>query len=437
MIRVNDIQEKLRGLIGWQQNDDAGDFMIDEDLTQSESGVYYQQIHPLLTLRNLKCIAPDFDNTKFPDYDTGKVYRKGAIVSKDGVIYRLIAEINVSGEQRIAPGDNPEVWEAYDPFSAWLRNKTDASTIKAISSFCSNKLADVMARNLCENKVLFTGAGRTADTIANSSKLVGFEIVPVRSLGVTVKINRIGLQFTQPGVYKMYLMQSGCDSPVKELEFTKQYANTVEWFSVDDIVLPFRPEYGDAGGSWYLVYRQDELPGGAMAISKNRDWSKAPCRSCSVSDYTSWQAWSRYLELHPFYVNGVDSESDMALWDVEDNTYTYQTNYGINIEVTVACDITDFIIEQRSIFVDVIAKQLAVDMLREFAYNANVRTNRNSINASKMDILYELDGDSSSMKESGLSNQLAKAYKAINLSTKGIDRICMPCKNNGIKFRTV
>ena len=162
-------------------------------------------------------------------------------------------------------------------------------------------------------------------------------------------------------------------------------------------------------------------------------------------------AWSKYLEIHPFFVNeelvdavnfNDDFNEDFAkcplhLWDVENNQYTYDNNYGLNLEVTVSCDITDFIVEQRMMFQDVIAKQVAVDMLREFAYNSNVRTNRHSINASRLDILYEVDGDSSSMKKSGLSYQLDMAFKAIKLSTSGIDRVCLPCRNNGIKYRTV
>ena len=162
-------------------------------------------------------------------------------------------------------------------------------------------------------------------------------------------------------------------------------------------------------------------------------------------------AWSKHLEIHPFFVNeelvdavnfNDDFNKDFAkcplhLWDVENNQYTYDNNYGLNLEVTVSCDITDFIVEQRMMFQDVIAKQVAVDMLREFAYNSNVRTNRHSINASRLDILYEVDGDSSSMKKSGLSYQLDMAFKAIKLSTSGIDRVCLPCRNNGIKYRTV
>ena len=49
MVRANDIQEKLLRLIGWEQNYDTSDLKISDALTVSESGLYFQQIHPLLT----------------------------------------------------------------------------------------------------------------------------------------------------------------------------------------------------------------------------------------------------------------------------------------------------------------------------------------------------------------------------------------------------
>ena len=124
-------------------------------------------------------------------------------------------------------------------------------------------------------------------------------------------------------------------------------------------------------------------------------------------------------------------------FDPEIMNFTYDANYGINLDVSVYCDLTDFIIKQKQLFQDVIAKQVAVDFLREFAYNPNVRTNRRSINASRTDILYELDGDSSSMKHSGLNYELDLALKALNFSTQGLDRVCLPCVNHGLKYRTV
>lgn len=435
MVRANDIQEKLLRLIGWEQNYDTSDLKISDALTVSESGLYFQQIHPLLTLQNMSCIAPDFNNITFPEYNSEKEYSKGNVVGYQGTQYKALQK--AQGKQ---PDIESEYWVETNLFSEWLESKTKASIQKAIARYCNEKTVEGTNKPLCESRTLFDGTGRLVDTVKNKKNLVGFEIIPVRAKGVTTKINKICLQFTKAGEYTLYLMHSSMDAPVKIIKLNKIQDNSAEWFTVDDLYLPYQSEDNDAGGSWYLCYFQSELPEGSQAIRKNKDWSKEPCGSCSRRELLAWMAWSKYLEIHPFFVNeeliNIEDES-LHLWDVENNQYTYDNNYGLNLEVTVSCDITDFIVEQRMMFQDVIAKQVAVDMLREFAYNSNVRTNRHSINASRLDILYEVDGDSSSMKKSGLSYQLDMAFKAIKLSTSGIDRVCLPCRNNGIKYRTV
>ena len=435
MVRANDIQEKLLRLIGWEQNYDTSDLKISDALTVSESGLYFQQIHPLLTLQNMSCIAPDFNNITFPEYNSEKEYSKGNVVDYQGTQYKALQK--AQGKQ---PDIESEYWVETNLFSEWLESKTKASIQKAIARYCNEKTVEGTNKPLCESRTLFDGTGRLVDTVKNKKNLVGFEIIPVRAKGVTTKINKICLQFTKAGEYTLYLMHSSMDAPVKIIKLNKIRDNSAEWFTVDDLYLPYQSEDNDAGGSWYLCYFQSELPEGSQAIRKNKDWSKEPCGSCSRRELLAWMAWSKYLEIHPFFVNEelINTEDEsLHLWDAENNQYTYDNNYGLNLEVTVSCDITDFIIEQRMMFQDVIAKQVAVDMLREFAYNSNVRTNRHSINASRLDILYEVDGDSSSMKKSGLSYQLDMAFKAIKLSTSGIDRVCLPCRNNGIKYRTV
>lgn len=435
MVRANDIQEKLLRLIGWEQNYDTSDLKISDALTVSESGLYFQQIHPLLTLQNMSCIAPDFNNTTFPEYNSEKEYSKGNVVDYQGTQYKALQK--AQGKQ---PDIESEYWVETNLFSEWLESKTKASIQKAIARYCNEKTVEGTNKPLCESRTLFDGTGRLVDTVKNKKNLVGFEIIPVRAKGVTTKINKICLQFTKAGEYTLYLMHSSMDAPVKIIKLNKIRDNSAEWFTVDDLYLPYQSEYNDAGGSWYLCYFQSELPEGSQAIRKDKDWSKEPCGSCSRRELITWMAWSKYLEIHPFFVNEelINTEDEsLHLWDVENNQYTYDNNYGLNLEVTVSCDITDFIVEQRMMFQDVIAKQVAVDMLREFAYNSNVRTNRHSTNASRLDILYEVDGDSSSMKKSGLSYQLDMAFKAIKLSTSGIDRVCLPCRNNGIKYRTV
>lgn len=432
MVRANDIQEKLLHLIGWEQNYDTQELKIADALTVSESGLYFQQVHPLLTLQNISSIAPDFKNIVYSEYSNEKRYDKGSIVKYDGNLYKSLQQTTGN-----LPTDQ-EFWSETNPLSEWLEGKTKASIQKAIVRYCNEKIAKGTYRTLCENRTLFDGTGRLTDIIANKNNLVGFEIVPIRSKGVTTRINRIGIQTDGVGEIKLFLYHSSTESPVKVITVNKT-SKGFQWFVIPDLYLPYESEETESGGSWYLMYEQSKL-GNMHAIRKDKDWSKEPCNSCSRREMQAWMAWSKYLEIHPFKISeeSLQYEEDKPLlWDIENNMYTYDNNYGLNLDVSVNCDITDFIIEQRMLFQDVIAKQVAVDMLREFAYNPNVRTNRHSINASRVDILYEIDGDSSSMKKSGLSYQLDSSFKAIELSTEGIDRVCLLCKNNGIRYLTV
>ena len=436
MVRIQEIQEGLLHLIGWRQSYDANDGVISEALTQSESGLYYQDAHPLLTLQNLQSIAPDFSNISYPAHSTKKMYAKGVVVTNSDKHYKSLKAV----PENIQITDT-EYWIETNPFSEWLETKTKACITKAISCYVNEKVAKGTYKALCEKKTLFDGTGRIYDTIKNKNNLVGFEIVPIRAKGVTTKINRIGLQFSEPGDYTILVMHSSLMEPYYQETFTKRIGNNIEWFTPSqELYLPYETDEIDAGGSWYICYVQSQLPTGSQAIRKSRDWSKGPCNECSRHEYETWHIWSKYLEVHPFYVNEelvpiVDEQ--VQLWDVENNLYDYSTNYGLNLDITVACDMTDFIIEQRQMFTDYLSKSLAIDFLREFAYNPNVRTNRHSVNASRPDILYEIDGDSSSIKKSGLSYQLELASKAIQVSTEGIDRVCLPCVNHGIKYRAV
>ena len=427
MIRIADIQEKMLHLVGWKQSYDLSDIMLSSNLTQTESGMYFQQIHPLLTLDNLQSIAPDFQNYNWQVHDANKTYKSGEVVRVDDSLYKAIQ--NVPAETDILDAD---YWTETNPFSEWLEEKTKASIVKLVNKFINTKLADKATKSLIENKTLFDGTGRLTNKVENRNKLVGFEIDTVRSKGVTVKIDKIGLQMTEPGSYTLYIFHSSNPEPIYTLTFEKTKANSLEWFKPkDDILLPYESASTDAGGSWYLVYKQTELPENAQAIYKDRDWSTGPCKACSRSEFLSYQAWSKYIEVHPFYI------SEDEEFDPEIMNFTYNKNYGINLEVSAYCDLTDFIIKQRAMFQDVLSKQVAIDFLREFAYNPNVRTNRHSINASKLDILAELDGDANSMRQSGLSYELDIALKALSVSTQGLDRICLPCVNNGIKYRSI
>jgi hypothetical protein len=124
------------------------------------------------------------------------------------------------------------------------------------------------------------------------------------------------------------------------------------------------------------------------------------------------------------------------LFDIGRLAYTNTNNYGINAEITIGCDLTDFIIEQRAMFASVIQKQVAVNALRTLAMNPDVRVNRHQVNATRDQILYEVDGNPQG-RVSGLAAELATAYRALALDTQRLDRVCLCENNHGVKYRTV
>lgn len=428
MYRPTEIQTGLFGLWGWRQNQDTTKFTISDSLTVSSSGQFYQDVHPLVTLENVKSIAPDFAAVFYPAWVIDTQYRVGDRVLFDSKNYRAKTD-NIGLE----PETNPVAWERFDAFSEWLEEKTKSSILKVIRSFWDEKMVDRTAKNILESKALFNGTGRITDLIPDGENLVGFEIVPIRSNGISTKIEKIGLQFTGTETMTIYLMHSSQKLPIKQVELTRTKNGSMEWFDLTDWYMPYVSDDTDAGGSWYLVYDQSALTT-AQAINKSKDWSKGPCSACDATEMSSYNIWSKYLEIHPFKISGVDA---IEIWDVAENLYTYSSNYGINLQISIECDLTDVIVAQKKAFQSIIGLQVAADMLREFAYNPNFKIGRAQQNFSRLEILYELDGDSQSYKKSGIVHDLNKAMEAVKLDTTSLSRVCFPCNNKGIRFRTV
>jgi hypothetical protein len=430
MYRANDIRD-VRNIIGWRQNFNNNDYTIDTDLTVSEFGQYFQGFHPLVTLDNMKSIAPDFSKVTFPDWAIGTAYAIGDKVAYSGIDYEALTA-NTGQQPDTATTD----WKVYDAFSDWLRTKTEDSLLNLISSVQTEKLSLKSAKNLVENKVLFDSAGRINNSLANTDLLVGFEIIPIRSKGVTTKIERIETRFAGPVEdLKVYVMHSSQKEPVKEITLARTKADSSEWFvPAEDIYLPYMGPTG-AGGSWFICYDQREVSPTTEALIKDYDWSTGPCRTCSTNVYQSWVAWSKFLEVMPFNY-GLDSVG-VEMWDISKNIYPSRTNYGLNLEVTVQCDTTEIIQEQRKVLETAFGLQMATDAIKEMAFNPAFRINRTEQNFSQQELLYILDGDSSSNKKSGLVYELEKAKKALSFDFNEMSRVCFTCKNGGVKYRSV
>lgn len=440
MIRINEICEALKNVCGWEQSYDPAK-AIDDNLTQTESGLYFQGAHPLLTLDSMAAIMPDDWGIQYPVWDAltqwkqNKVVQYGNDTNGNKLFWKAKAD-NVGEE----PTEDSLFWSKYNILSDFLERMTRNGIATAIQTFTQIKQLDKETRNLLERRTFFDGAGRIRATLQNNHKLVGFEIVPVRAMGVTAKIEKIGLQMTGgTGVVRMYLFHSSQIDPIKTLDLNFTVTNGgFQWFPLTDCYLPYISDKNNAGGAWFLCYNQDELPAGMEAINVSKDWSREPCGTCNIGSVEVWRELTKYLQVTPFMYHAPETFAEYPeLWDIAYTMYTRTQNYGLNCEITIGCDLTDFIISQRQIFQTVIQRQVAAIALRTLAMNPNVRVNRNQSNATRMDILYELDGNTSGVRPGGLGYDLKKAYEALRIDTQGLDRICLSCNNRGVKYRTV
>jgi len=440
MLRQDTIMQNMLHLVGFQK-DTEDEVVIANSLLRSDSGLYFQQGHPLITLKNLASVAPQFTSEYgvYDDFVIDTEYKAGEKCmygAPNKVTYRALVDVT-----QITPGTEQAKgkWEEYSKLSEWLENKVASSTLKALQMFFTEKMSAGTARSLLDDKILYDGTGRLTDLSKNTNSLVGFEITQPRSKNATVKINKIGLQCLQPGTIDIYIMHSSQDEPIKVIPFVKTKSNSLEWVTVDDLYLPSVGAQSD-GGSYYICYRQSQLINGNAAIYKSMDWSAGPCPTCSRQMISSWQTMSKYVQVQPFKVQDEWTEQSKKMWDVANNQYMYSDNFGINLDLSIMCDFTDFFVAHKYEFETLILKQFTIDMFKEFIYNPNARVNRNSVIAAKGELQYELEGDAGGFggkAPSGLMYEYKKTLKALKVDMNGIDRYCMPCKNNGIKYGTI
>ena len=458
MIRINDIVLGLSHLVGFEQGI-LPEEQIAEDLTETESGLTYQAAHPMLTLKNLLSVMPELSAKNFPEWQRYKFYKKGSVVrhyANNKGEFLFVAKVNNIGQEpRMAdfnndfnddythtdgsPVGSAGYWEVYDPKSVWLHRLQEQAITGMVQRFLTEKSLLKESKQILERRTFFDGAGRLANTVQNGQRLVGFEITPAYSMGVTAKVERIGLQMTgATGKVRVYLFHSSQVEPiqVQDLDFTKTNGG-FQWFDMKDWYMPYISAANDSGGAWYLVYDQAALPEGMEAVNVAKDWSREPCGTCNIGSVEAWRQLTRFLQISPFRVKSSETfEEYPEMWDIAENVYTNTQNYGLNVEVSVYCDLTDFIIRERSIFANVLQKEMAARIIRMLAFNPNVRVNRNQSNASQFDLLYEVDGNPQG-RESGLGKELKDAYAALDMDTRGIDRLCLTCRPVGVKYTHV
>jgi hypothetical protein len=392
-------------LIGWRPEFPGSPPQEPVGLLASTSGLYYNDQHPLLTYPNLRAIAPDFSLYAATAWGIGTTYATGDLVSHSSKTWRALQG---STGQTPAAG---VYWEEVHFFAEWLQEKTESGIIRAVEDWISSKFEQRTARTLLSSARLYPHQQAGRETDANEGRLAGIEIIPSSSDNMLIRVDQIGLTLSEAQTVTVKLFASNQAGPIETKALTYAEAYTEQWFTLD-WDLP-------AGPAYYIAYSQAAISGASV---NGAQWWETQ----------EMQNKSRYFFASPFTADADGS----ALWNARQNRYSASSNYGMNLRTTVRCDYTRFLLSQGDVLKGLIAKSVAMSLLREMAYNANVRVNRNESNMSTTQILYEIDGDSQG-RPGGLKMQYEAELKAARFDRENIDSQCIPCRKSGVKYRTV
>jgi hypothetical protein len=224
-------------------------------------------------------------------------------------------------------------------FTAWVKQITDAGIIEAVRLWVNRKSQMKTAVKILAQTKLFHTSGRLSRLDDNNSHLVGLAFTPRKSLNVITEIQKVSFIFDTPQNFTLYLFKDDSKAAVQSQAINYTTGETAQWFTLN---WEMKGE-----GSYYLCYDQDEISG--ASINHVQEYSAADPGSTFFPN-------NKFFRASAFSLAGFNN----VLWDVSKNRYSYSTNYGMNAEVNVKCDYTNFIVNNAASFYDLVLKTVAI-----------------------------------------------------------------------------
>lgn len=397
----------FKSLLGFRGDYDPQETQL-SNYSTTESGYYFEDFHPMITIQNIRSIAPDFEDFTYPTHDSKTEYQSGDLVTDGTDIYRAILPVPVD---TLITDDS--YWEIVDPFSLWLDDQVERSIQKLIDTWFKKKLERSSVKAMLSKREAVSIIGDEDTLVDNvAGHKVGLRVIPLIR-GVKLRIRRIGVHLNNLKNSLLITVRDSNNNTVTTALTGQSLGNGgLTWFDLSGLDT-WVFEYGKV---YNITYDQDDL---------------ASVKAINALQYKNgikvFQTTKRYD------VYGIDADGDVSDANIVFN------NFGLNLDIEAYCDYTDFIVQQKDVFARALGFQFAVDMLSQMLYNPHARINRNkrNIEYSQQVIRYELDGDSTSMKKSGLKHELDKAIELVAFDQDAINEDCLNCRKKGIRYTTM
>lgn len=410
MFSISTLKTNLYGMIGLRDSDNPD--MPVCTLTGASQSVYFNDYHALLTYDQLYHVAPNYDGMNYDTW-TATGYATGAYAMYDNIAYKAT--------RTMLTGDRPSLtgtaWES--PVNDWIQNKQYASINKLCNQLFTSKKINESAKTFLDSVQVVDGAGRQADTVTAASRFVGFEINLKRANNIKAVLNYIGLQFTQSQTFTVYLFHSSQKKAVGTWSVTNASATSFDWVAAtspttgtNELHYVNYSNNIDSGGKYYIGYFEADISG--SAIEKDYD--------CDTR-----YKWSQWAEIRPIAIasGALDGTN---IFDIDEIGYS-DSNFGLNFSFSIRSDITEMIVNQKSLFVDALGYQFASDMLQEMIFNSSSRINALQDTAKRNAVLYEWNGQDN---HDSIVSRLNRAKEALSFDLSKISQVVA---SNGPRIR--
>ena len=378
MFRTAESRTCIKPTIGWKDHYDTMEIAeLSADLKESESGMYYQEIHPALRLDNICATLPS--NRSLEEY---------------------------------------------------LNEMEDAAITEMLHDVQEKKEIAEVSKELVNNDVIYNSFGWINDTIINEGRFVGIRFKVKFDIGLSAVLNRIAVQMTQAQTgLKIYLYHSHKASILKELNYTTTQGGEFKWMNTDFVL--HADDADLSGGFYYLGYYQDDVTGNAIQYKK-LDWSKGYCRSCDGGvRQKRYNSISKHLEMNSIYVPGPSLNAGREMFDPEAVMEVSDNNWGFNFNISVKCDLTNFICDNRLLLKKALGLKVAEKIMRSMLFSNQINKIEEQL---KIQIIREIEGDRETRHQS-IPRQYEKAIEQLHFNTSRINSVCLPCeRKSGISY---
>lgn len=430
MINPIAFQSCIAGLVGFRESLDATMPTISTDLKESESGIYVNDIHSLITVENIyNCIVNTGTITLPSAWSGATAYNTGQRVQSGGLIYQALQN---STNHAVT---ETTYWQNLgNPLSMYLQDKMNQSAVKLANAIYIQKNLNQQAKSILPDTMLYSGNGNIRNTITGQNRFVGFRI-KLKDLDLGMIIAKIGLQFNSELTdFPIYLYNSSQDEPVKIWTVSTTAAFSFQWATLTKQIMSFLSDTTNVGSDFYLGYYEADLVG-KMAINNEYTFTRNLCGPCNPVNFQLRQTWGAYVDIVPFSVAADQLNVDRTLWNTQVNGLTDGQNWGLNLLASVYCDTTDFFCRNKHGLANAIAFQTAISIIQDMAFSA--RDNQQML---KLQQLANFSLNNQDNNTPGLNAQMTKQIMQLDFNYAGNNPKCLPCSdlyNNSVSMGSV